>query len=619
MEEALRYQDKLFVVERFPLFAGLSRKDKALIARSAILVEHKKGDVIYAEGSAPDNLYCVITGRLRALTSAGGRHEVIEYLIRGRYFGVTALLTGEAHSAAVEAINDSIILKIPKKDFDAFIKRIPEIAIRVGSALSRRLRSREKGIRKIFESTIISVFGVHEIEESSEYTVTFASSLAAQTGKKVILVELADNESALKLDTPLFKEELISGRIKRGAEDGADGLSVFHKRDGSTHIIALLSHLAGDYHYVVLKLPDYLDEAVFEALKQSDAAHLIVRSESDNLKKAGAIIADLEKSSKEISDRIKVIVSESYARERLSFDEKTKLLGHRIFATLPDSGKEPKAYSRAVRRISREVGDCLIGLALGCGAAMGFAHIGILRVLERENIPIDIVVGTSMGAFIGAMWASGRNSSEIEKIISELDSRMKALRLIDLTMPKKGLIKGREIKRFFIKQFGNMTFQELKMPFKAICCDIETREEVDVDYGSVADAVMASISIPGVFEPVDIRGRMLVDGGIINPLATNVLMRLGVAKIIAVNTLPSPDDIQRSRKKVTNIFDIMVNSIQAGEYLLAEMSCQNVDVAMHPVLPTIDWYEFYESRKVIQRGEDEAMKFLPQLKDLLAA
>jgi len=129
---------------------------------------------------------------------------------------------------------------------------------------------------------------------------------------------------------------------------------------------------------------------------------------------------------------------------------------------------------------------------------------------------------------------------------------------------------------------------------------------------------MASISIPGVFEPVVINGRNLVDGGIINPLPTSVLMKAGIAKIIAVNTLPSAEDIQKSKKKVSNIFDIIVNSIQASEYLLAETSCQDADIAMHPILSKVDWYEFYENPSIIKRGEEEALRYLSRLKELSA-
>ena len=114
-------------------------------------------------------------------------------------------------------------------------------------------------------------------------------------------------------------------------------------------------------------------------------------------------------------------------------------------------------------------------------------------------------------------------------------------------------------------------------------------------------------------------GRLLVDGGIINPLPTNVLTRLGVAKIIAVNTLPSPEDVQRSSRKVASIFDVIVNSFQASEFLLAEASCQTADIVIRPVLSSVGWYEFYEGVRLIRRGEEEALKHIQKIKELTFA
>jgi NTE family protein len=315
-------------------------------------------------------------------------------------------------------------------------------------------------------------------------------------------------------------------------------------------------------------------------------------------------------------------------------DERPDEIKNKIFATLPNVDrvkyklgrlKRPAVlaypnidYSKVMRRISREVGDCLTGIAFGSGASLGLAHIGIIKVLEREAIPVDIVVGTSIGALIGALWASGRSGNEIEKIVSEFRDRAKTMKLADPVFPKLGLIRGNEVRRFLAAQFGSRTFYDLMMPLKIVACDIENRDEVVIDKGSIVDAIMASIAIPGIFEPVNIGGRYLLDGGIINPLPTNVLIRMGVSKIIAVNALPSPEDVRKSKKKIFNIFDIIVNSVQASEYLLAEASCKAADIAMHPIVSKVDWYEFYESEKVIKRGEEEALRYLPQLKELAA-
>ncbi|MDP2912908.1 MAG: patatin-like phospholipase family protein [Candidatus Omnitrophota bacterium] len=643
----MRLREKLLIVEELPLFVGLLDNDKRTVAGVSSIVEYKKGEIVYREGDPAGAFYCVITGRLSACITRRDVSENLEYLKRGGYFGIISILTGEPHSVTVQAVNDSIILKIPKDAFERILKRIPALAIHLSQTLSRRLKQKSAGGKSVFESTIISVLGVSDEIGVTDYALNLGIGLNIQTGKRVVLLNIARPEEAgrdphgawvnlkpLFLDSPFINEDTI----KAGVSEHPSGIDIINISGSSKvvpNIISLLSYLTNSYHYIIIRLKHNTDSVCFELLKQSDLAHIITSSDHKSLISAAGLITELERSSADIGRKIKVITSETALAAPLGFTEKKAALGHDIFAALPDINKpeyrmEKSAkpmvvsspdceYSRMVRRISRQIGDCLIGLALGSGAAHGLAHIGILRVIERERIPVDIVAGTSMGALIGALWASGRSAAEIEEIMSRFRTKISNLRLVDLTWPSKGLIKGREIRRFLVSQFGNRTFYDLKQPLKIVACDIERREEVILEKGGLADAVMASVSIPGIFQPVRTGGRILVDGGIINPLPTNVLMRIGVSKIIAVNTLSSPEDVHRSDRKTSNIFDFIVNSIEAGEYLLAEASCQNADIAMHPVLSSADWYEFYKAADIIKRGEEEAIRYLPQLKELVEA
>lgn len=637
MSEGMRLRDKLAVIEQLPVFAGLTAKEKLLIASSGALVEYKKGARIYSQGEAAGSFYCVVTGRIKASIERRGREETLEYLKRGKYFGIISLLTKEPHSVSTTAVNDSILLEIKRGPFETIVEKVPFLILHVSQTLSRRLKHKDLREKKIFESTIVSAYGTSDTVGVSTYILNLALSLAAETKKRVILITLQKpgeepRTGPLMVRTPFFRDDEVASAISKN-EYGLETLCLARAPGDAAdtaNITPLLGYLTDNYHYILVDLLPHMDKVSFETMKQSDFVHLITRPERIQLESAGKIAGELVKSLGGVADRVKVITAECANEPFIPYRERQEILAHPIFATLP-AGSEATAsgrpaiqddhqcdYSRAIRRIARQVGEVRVGLALGCGASLGFAHVGVLKVLEEERIPIDLLAGTSMGAFIGALWASGKSIDEIEAVVAKYRRTLENIKLMDFTFPRRGIIKGIMVRKLLRSQFGDRTFYDLKLPFKAVACDIRTRREVVIDTGRLEDAVMASVAIPGIFEPVPRGDELLVDGGIVDPLPTGVLSRAGVNRIIAVNTLPSPDDIMRSRKKVTNIFDIIVNSVQASEYLLAEMNCQNADVALHPVVPTLDWYEFYEGARAVKRGEEEARKYLPQIRELVS-
>jgi NTE family protein len=172
-----------------------------------------------------------------------------------------------------------------------------------------------------------------------------------------------------------------------------------------------------------------------------------------------------------------------------------------------------------------------IGLALGSGSVRGFAHIGVLKVLEEEKVPIDFIAGTSIGALIGAAYASGLNARLLEKIALSTEWRS----LVDFTVPKTGFIAGREVEKYIARIIEYKNFSELNIPLNIVATDISKGEKVIFDKGNVAKAVRASISIPGVFKPVKLDKKELVDGGLVDPIPVDVVKEMGAAKIIAVD------------------------------------------------------------------------------------
>jgi len=290
-----------------------------------------------------------------------------------------------------------------------------------------------------------------------------------------------------------------------------------------------------------------------------------------------------------------------------------------------------------------------IGLALGSGAAFGLAHIGVLHVLERERIPISILSGASIGALIAAMWGIGLGAREIESISEELKRKLNIMRLLDFTFPISGILAGKRLKRFLRTILGDRTFDDLKIPVKIMAYDLANREMITIDKGMLLDAVYKSVAIPGIFQPIMEEGRMIVDGGTLDPVPVDVLFKNGATKVIAVNVLPGPKNIYERnmalkelakeeknvlrqgtldekicvyltrffRKIFTpNIFDVIMTSMQAMEYSIAEISCCKADVSLHPVLSDATSTDFHLVKRFVKTGEEETLRNIDKIRAL---
>ena len=678
MEKPYLFFDKSLVFRQIPLFAELNSFEKKLIYDSLEIFEVNKSQMIYRQGDAPDAFYCIITGRVQIFIEKGPLEETLEYIHRGKYFGFISLLTGEPHSVSTRAVNDTVIAKISKENFNIILKSIPRLAIDLSSMLSRRLKRKDLHPKSIFESTIIAVYGDEKINfESFLYTLNLSLGLKGQTHKKVILVDTFQQTSviveSLKIDPsfgflaaqPFFNTEDVFKKIISHST-GIDVLRIFSDethRLNAPFLISLLTMLVNDYHYCVVVLDSRLPFDVFKVIAQSDAVHLLMTADPESFRKLSQMMQDAGVwSDAELKKKIKLIVLEEGKIHgkgpKLSREQESTLFHRPIYATLPSlEEKKPflidpdfaDPYSKTIRRISRQLGEMLVGLALGSGSAMGMAHIGVLKVLEREGISIDIVSGSSIGALIGALWCCGYSASEVERIILENKDKKYLFGLTDLTFPLHGLIKGKHICRFLKKYLKDMTFQDVKRPFKIVACDCMSMRQVVFDSGKLVDAVLASIAIPGVFEPYKIAHHYYMDGGILNPLPTNVLVESGAKKIISVNVLPSSDEIEHTyellskdvqeipkgrfllsmirrifRKRFLeilrpNIFDVIVSTVQSFEYLLAQSSAlSQSDVALHPDVTGVSWAAFENAADLIKRGEEETQLHLKEIKELIS-
>jgi len=648
--------NKELILQEIPLFSGLSIREHGIIQDRVSFKEFKKGQAIYKEGAPADALYIVILGRVVIYTQDNNANEtMLEYLHRGKYFGIISLLTGEPHSVSARAINDSLLLIIKKDDFDFILKKIPRLAIDLSQTLSRRLKRKDIHQKTIFESMAISVFSSYSQAGKTVYALNMALSLAKETHKSVIILDIAPQDKIHSLPRRLGIEGVNPvlglssvGRRLTSIKDfilkdkfGIDLITLSYNPQDSSCVIKLadlLSILVNDYHYIILDLPSEMDRNIFDMLNQSDLIHILTSPDEVDLKRTSNLIARLKSEFNFQEDKIKVIINE-YKASKLAYEEQVRLLTHPIFATLPKiefsaSDKmvlenQDMEYAKAVRRIARKIGDCTVGLALGVGVAYGFCHIGVLKVIEEEKIPIDVITGSSVGALIASLWVTGKPSSEILEITREFKEPKHIWGLMDLTIPFSGFIKGNKLYRLLKKYLGNKTFYDVKLPLKIVASDLRKKEPIILEKGLLADAIMASCTMPGVFTPFRFKQSLLFDGGVVSPLPTEPLFKMGVKKIIAVNVTPSREDVLKQYEKIknteastgnlyrnkikANILDIIFSSVEILQSEVAQKEGQLADIVLHPDTSGMYWLELHRAKEFSDRGEQETRRNLDRI------
>ncbi|HET6617803.1 MAG TPA: patatin-like phospholipase family protein, partial [Gemmatimonadota bacterium] len=281
-----------------------------------------------------------------------------------------------------------------------------------------------------------------------------------------------------------------------------------------------------------------------------------------------------------------------------------------------------------------------IALVLSGGAAKGFAHVGVIKVLEEMRVPVHLVTATSMGSIIGGLYASGTSADEIEEIIStvdwnglftdappreDLDFRRKeddskylfaqglGIRFDRGVVLPRGALVGQKINLLFRRETlhlaGIEDFDDFPIPYRAVAADIETGEPFVIDHGDLATAMRASMSIPGAFDPVEIEGHLLVDGGVADNMPVDLARSLGADVVIAVD-VSSP---MRTRDQLGNVLGIVGQLTSMLSRLNVEEQIPRADILLDPELGELDGGDYTKAREFVAVGEAEARRHAAEL------
>jgi len=251
-------------------------------------------------------------------------------------------------------------------------------------------------------------------------------------------------------------------------------------------------------------------------------------------------------------------------------------------------------------------------LALGGGSARGLSSIGVLKVLERhigrDNLPFDMIIGTSIGSLIGAAYCAGRPVSELEEQAAGFNWGS----LVDLGLHKTGLMKGDKLEKTIIEMVDSIGFEDLKMPFGLTTTDLQSGEELLHTSGDMVKLIRASCSWPGFFSSVEIEGKLLADGGLRNSVPTKAAYNSGASFVVAVDP-----GFAISNQKIDNAFKALVQSLQIMGAELNTYQSKSADIAIRPELGEIGQFDFDKSGHIMKQGEIAAEECIKELKKKL--
>lgn len=544
----------LDLLRRVPLFHGLVEADLVAVAQATTSRELAAGDVLFRQGDPGDALFVVAAGTLAARLDAGLESErTLSAFGPGDFFGEMALLTGAPRSATVQATSACVVLSLGKSAFDELVRSTPEIALQLSRVLSSRLSATNDQLsRHLAGTTAVVVVGDRAV------------------GDEVLDAAIAS----------------IARQTRRGAERVNAAAAIAGARQRGRHAILVADEVTV--------------RGAASPVRRGETIWLLATS-SERLPEARTAGAALRDAGYEV--RL------AYVGER-----------GKPFPEFPAGVYPPLRIVRgangkpAVDSFARALIGATIGVALSGGAAQGTAHVGVLQALVTAGVPIDMIAGTSGGALYGSLVAAGLTVDEAKARVIH-NTRHNLRDRSDYTLPRTGILRGASIERMIHESTNGARFEDLHFPLYAVAADLATGEEVVVERGPVSHGVRASISVPGIFEPFEIDGRLLVDGGVVNPLPVSVCRARGANFVIACS-VPAPGKLkQGSGPQRYNILSVIVRSYYFAGDVIANANAADADVLIKPAVEGFGWRDYKSSPDIIEAGRIAGQAALGRIRE----
>ena len=278
---------------------------------------------------------------------------------------------------------------------------------------------------------------------------------------------------------------------------------------------------------------------------------------------------------------------------------------------LPSTSVTPPASPPVPAQPPRNI---KVALVLGGSAARGFAHIGVIKALEAQGIYPDMVVGTSAGSLVGALYAAGNNGFALQKLAMEMDEAAISDWSVPLFSQSSGVIKGEAVQLYVNRAVNNQPIEKLKIPFGAVATDLHTGQAILFRRGNTGAAVRASSAVPGIFQPTKIGGATYVDGGLVSPVPVSFARKMGADFVIAVNI-----SVQPEAQPASGTLEVLLQTFAIMGQSLNQYELRDADVVIRPELATMKGNDFQQRNVAIMAGERAATAVMGEIKQRLKA
>ena len=550
---------------------------------------HAAGVTILNQGAHSEALYFLRSGRLAVRVNKGDHRETVAHLQPPAVFGELSFITGKTCSADVQVVVDAEVVSLSKTAIASIERNRDKIMGGMMKVLAERLHGMVTQGAKAPESPVVVLRNMPHWEAPLSFAEELGKSLARQSGVETLVVNLSD--SPAQEIRPVSTHAFVC-TVSALSDDSCRADMAQRLTDWKRRFTIVVLNPTGAYAAAVSKNVEPF----------ADSIGTLAGPDDDPGVEPTAVVATG-----------KFIVQGATHPRTMTLSGNQQLIWEAAESEESyRAGKpvEARRFLRTVDSIARSILNLQVGLALGGGAAWGWAHIGMLEQLERGGLPIDVVSGCSMGSVVGALYCSGISVPQLIEIAIYWRTRLRGF--IEWRLWRMSLISDKVARKAFAMYFAERCLHHMEIPYWANAVDIKTGREFTISDGSIIDCIRASIALPGLLQPFPRGEYLLVDAGIIDPVPVNLVRRMGARYVVAVNAMAALESQPLSTR--FPMVDVMLRCTRIMGHEIGQARAEeSANVVVTPTLGKLQMLDFGKCEEIIDCGRKAGVANMPAI------